>query len=181
MEKLTLKEIAGYLPYSLEFIYNNDSPVEKNKWLLVSLGKRQNGNDFFAKAEREDYKNQINTTISLIKPLLYPLEMLTKTIVHNGVEIIPMIEMIKELSLYNLSKCEFELSGFEDDIFYVNAHDGGRVIDWLSFDGNIFELDGKTLNPQYEAFELLNKYHFDWKYDLIISGKAIDKSTLNSK
>ena len=108
MEKLTLKEIAGYLPYGLEFIYNNDSNSDKNKWLLVSLGKRHNGNDFFAKAERSDYKNQINTTISLIKPLLYPLSMLTKTIVHNGVEIIPI-----------------DLLGG-----YVDWEDGIQVIEW---------------------------------------------------
>lgn len=93
MEKLTLKEIAGYLPYELECFLIDD----KMKGVLIGLGEDQGifDNDMY-------WFNQF-------KPLLYPLEMLTKQIVYNGVEIIP-IDHIDDHHNFSLLRKEYLLS-----------------------------------------------------------------------
>jgi len=78
MESITLKEIAGYLPYQLEvMITESTSKGEIHKLSginydgLVSLG----GGGRFGFIQRG---------FNQFKPLLYPLSMLTQQIEHNG-------------------------------------------------------------------------------------------------
>lgn len=80
-----LKILSAYLPYELDFIYNRDIPCKSEAWKLVGLCERLSSeNDFVARATRKDYKNQINTTISLIKPILYSMTELTKEELHEA-------------------------------------------------------------------------------------------------
>lgn len=69
-----------------------------------------------------------------------------------------LIAVFKEVSLFDLSDCEFEY-GTEDDVkeCWANALANGRVIDSISWDGNIFRMmdnDGtfKPLNPMIDGF-----------------------------
>ena len=85
-----LKIYSSYLPYELQFIYSRDIPSEVNTWKLVGLiDRKDSDSDFFAKAIRSDYKNQINVTLSLMKPILYSMDNLTKEIEHKGEKFYP--------------------------------------------------------------------------------------------
>lgn len=86
-----LRIYSSYLPYELKFIYSRDIPSEVNAWKLVGLiDRKDSDSDFFAKATRKDYKNQINITLSLIKPILYSMDYLTKEIEHKGERFVPI-------------------------------------------------------------------------------------------
>ena len=105
-KKELLKIYSSYLPYELQFIYSRDIPSEVNAWKLVGLiDRKDSDSDFFAKAIRSDYKNQINTTLSLIKPILYSMDYLTKEIEYKGIKLIPSDWVRKN---YN-SKYEMDL------------------------------------------------------------------------
>lgn len=167
MESITLKEIAGHLP-DVEILITN----YKCDYVGIERAK-VNGHyfindDIYLTYVGGSTGKKLGTDCKLI---LNNLSMLIQEIEHNGEKLIPIVEMIKELSLFDLSKCEFELSEEEDDLYFVNAHEDGRIIDWLSFDGNLFEHE----RVQHECFELLNKYHLDWKYNLIGRGLALNK------
>lgn len=154
MEKLTLKEIAGYLPYKLKMQSPN--------------GFRPNGNestgtqgivyltfDLLADIHNNTFKGEV------FKPILYSLEMLTKPIVNNGVDIIPIDELEK-----NFTHFDFQ---FTDDFEIL-----------LKLKPNII------LPNQYfmaDDVNRINQMLYEWHFDihgLIERGLAIDKSTLNS-
>jgi len=88
MESITLKEIAGYLPFYLDilpikrpYMYGHYEEKKMTIWVL----------------------NRFN--LEDIKPLLYPLSMLTQPINHNGKEIIPIEEidsLAESVSYYSI-------------------------------------------------------------------------------
>ncbi|RRJ87782.1 hypothetical protein [Flavobacterium macacae] len=85
--------------------------------------------------------------------------MLTKPIVHNGVEIIPLVKHVESFG----EPCDdFDEDNLTD---YQSA-----VLSMLSNYDMRHEVD----------LEFLQEHHFDYQ-DLIKKGLAIDKSTLNSK
>jgi hypothetical protein len=70
-----------------------------------------------------------------------------------------LLRVFKSVSLLDLSDCRFE-NGYEQQDIYINAYAGGRVVDGISFDGNVFKMmnnDGSMslLNPQFSAYEAL--------------------------
>ncbi len=160
MEKLTLKEIAGYLPYELKVLHIDTDEFEQNEIITeletasVECLTFKDGADFY-------FENSDVT----IKPLLHSLEMLTKTIVHNGVEIIP-IEY-------------FEIGDDSDSYPYEFDNGNIKLIKHLELLAkHNFHHDIKFL--PYEVVRQLQVWHFDI-FGLIKLGKAIDKSTLNNK
>lgn len=172
MEKLTLKEIAGYLPYSLKIRCGKIS----HPTMTANLTDDENIDIMYVLDE------------PAYKPILYPLEMLTKTIVHNGVEIIPIVEIGKLLGFHHLEPEELEDGeieygwnerGMEDSQPYSFGYfEKGNFGVWPDY------ID-RDEHPMYfqtniEAIQLLHELHFDL-YGLIERGLAIDKSTLNSK
>lgn len=150
MEKLTLKEIAGYSDYNLQFQVGTKSANNIRKYVMEGFCKSK-GNI--------SIKSSGNTHIELIeniKPILYPLEMLTKPIVHNGVEIIPLVKHVESFG----EPCDdFDENNLTD---YQYA-----VLEMLS---------NRDMRHQ-DDLEFLQEHHFDYQ-DLIKSGKAIDKSKL---
>lgn len=101
MEKLTLKEIAGYLPYGLQVSHgvtikqitavSTDSPFV---FCNTYLGSRQ--------------KQMVN--ISEIRPVLYPLEKLRQEIEHNGETFYP---------LYALQRIDKSFTAHDFDVFGI--------------------------------------------------------------
>lgn len=83
MESITLKEIAGYLPYELQ-IKGNDKVVGKMvceisfESPIVTIGAVLRNNFY--------------------KPILYPLSMLTQEIEHNGGKFIPLVKYVESLA-----------------------------------------------------------------------------------
>lgn len=142
--KELLKIYSAYLPYELKFIYARDIPSEVNAWKLVGILERKNSDsDFFAKATRKDYQNQIDTTLSLIKPILYSMDMLTKEIEHKGERFIPL----NKISNLNLGHCDWisnererliEKYGFQDWFGVVPVGIVNKLLEWHF---NVFGLD----------------------------------------
>ena len=89
-------------------------------------------------------------------PLLRPMSDLFENIVHNG-EILCVAKLIKNIA------CEHGQERYEVD------HGEGVIRDWKT---------EKTIPFEYSDFlefwivEILNEYHFDWRYDLILKGLA---------
>ncbi len=192
-EKLTLKELAGHLPWETKVlrVYNNEilllhgisgkNTIEATKTVL--------GIEYSALLAFGDTNISDDEEFKL---LLRPTSDLTKPITHNGETFVPIVEILKELSLYNLSGCIFEY-GYDgegsDNDFWGNAYNNDgyqKLIDSITFDGNIFKAMNNdesysSINPQHETLELLNKYHFDWKYNLIERGLAVNLNTISNE
>lgn len=95
-EKLTIKHLAGYLPYGLKFLpthYNFDKKVDT----LYYLSTINSSDEFGVNGYTSKY----------IKPILHPLSDLTKEIEHNGKKFVPMDVL-----------CSIEVSEEEDFKLY---------------------------------------------------------------
>jgi len=179
--KLELKHIVGYLPFGLSAEYKeylDDNKTDLGAFSTVEI----TGVDFHH--NKILIRNGFVTERDSIKPILRPISDLTKEIEVNGKKFVPIVEIIKKVSLIDLSDCFFDVF-FEDGHYSVNAETANRsrVLDCIYFDGNIFSAidnggDFDYLNPQTEAYEFLDKLHFDWKYSLIEKGLAIDINAL---
>jgi hypothetical protein len=77
MRTLELKDIFGYLPHELKVLINDEVHDA-----LLTLGIRGN-------------KQNISTNIDNGRPILRPLSDMYKPILHNGEEIIQIVECAK--------------------------------------------------------------------------------------
>ena len=89
MEKLELKHLAGYLPYGLKMLANNDFVSPKIRELTI-----------------DGYQFIVNTR----KPILRPLSDLTKEIEHNGEKFMPIR---KFYDMRHVSESELDIWGKE--------------------------------------------------------------------
>lgn len=161
MEKLTLKEIAGYLPHKIELQYVDSITQRKRIAFLTSLGINEIETTYKRKikscsGDLISWEGHNSVHKMQVKPILYPLEMLTYTIVHNGVEIIPLVKYVESFG----EPC--------DDFYEDNLTDFQIAV--------LAMLSNRDMRHQ-EDLEFLQEHHFDYQ-DLIKSGKAIDKSKL---
>lgn len=156
MEKLTLKEIAGYAHTDLKLTcperYNFGGMITDLE--EVTLKCAYEGWIMFKEVPGF-------YPIEHFKPILYSLEMLTKPIVHNGVEIILLNEMKKKF--YNVEFNDF----IEFDPFSIN----------ISLDSNSGIYWGLTFDEIYGIIQMFYEHHFDI-HGLIERGLAIDKSKI---
>ena len=93
-----------------------------------------------------------------------------------------LVEIIKQVSLFHLSECEFEFG--EDGERWVNALFGGKVIDSLKLVGDNVEMMNNNgsfsaINPISPVLVWFLKKGFDI-FDLIPAGLAIDKTKMNT-
>lgn len=158
MEKFTLKEIAGHLPdveililnYKCDYVGIERAKVNGHYFI---------GEDIYLTYVGGSTGKKLGTDCKLI---LRSIEMLTKTIVHNGVEIIP---------------CDFIFPSDEFDKL-INYSSKKYAEDFIN------AKDPLKLCYEYSYWQKLYELHFDI-HNLIERGlavsKAIDKSTLNSK
>lgn len=172
MEKLTLENIAPFLPYGLKGNLINDEyyePVYAGELFRIETGlttKKREPEPFVIVDDYEDY-------LQYFTPILRPMD-LTKPIILEGKEVIPIVE---------LAKIAFP----RHDWFHVNAK---NVVTedkekGFEFDGKDFDFynmhDGKIL-PVYNQlalFQWLFKHKFD-VFGLIPLGLAIDINTLET-
>lgn len=146
METLTLKELAPYLPFELKVIWC-DGKIDTINPLL---------------SERNNVENEVSLQLALfafekehidLKPILYPLDYLTKPITHNGETFVP-IEKLK--NIYNsypdsyiekLHFIDFEntvtLFGLEEDDSYE-----------VAMPYSIYE---KLFEWRFDVFKLINR------------------------
>jgi hypothetical protein len=83
IEKLELRHLAGYLPYGLKFLHDE----EKTPYTLVNLGEEHKKNPLPV----DGIKGEVLASFYLegITPLLRNLSDLTKEIEHNGERFVP--------------------------------------------------------------------------------------------
>lgn len=95
------------------------------------------------------------------------------------------IELLKHLSLIELSDCTFEVTN-EDGWISVDAYYNNSVLrDGYQFDYNVLQMltnggEYKDLNPQTEVTHFILQRGFDL-FGLISAGLAIDSATLTNK
>ena len=171
--KLELKDIACYLPYGLETTTDRTSEIHtiycmRDKYFYIT------GFDGII-------------LIEFCKPILRPLSDLYKTIIHNGKEIVPIVELAKiafprhkhfilrpkngirdercVLFCGNLDLYDFEYNSI-DSAFYCFGSSSGFIREY------------KLTPNQYQLFDYLNELKIDYR-GLIDVGLAIDCNTLD--
>lgn len=151
MEKIELKHLTGYLPYSLKGIEAIGKPVHILHTLDLNQKAVWRNREFPAVVGRID-----------CKPILRPLSDLTKEIEVNGEKFVPTYELYKLID-------EF---GIGSPTIVISKTFSGISIHWYS---------GKqqsSTNPVPLSFyEKLYEWHFD-VHGLLQKGLAIDKNTL---
>lgn len=181
MEKLTLKEIAGYLPYKLsarlsqQGIFNLDSEhPNENAHKIGFIDNFYFNDGELSGSLKISEKFSFDFEEGDIEILLHPLEMLTKTIIHNGVEIIPVVELLG----HSVLKKHNHLFGYDRRKYYSKFMIE-NTNEWVY---NSIPSDFQSMD--YFTVQKLQEWHIDYQ-NLIPRGlavsKAIDKSTLNSK
>lgn len=173
-EKLTIEQLAVYLPYGLKGkITNNPLKDEIHKLSgilyddLANLGE----GGMFGYCQRK---------FDSFKPILYPISMLTKEITNGGRTFIPILELF-----------EIVFGGCYDESNTLIKHVGNKIaistsIEKLTYYVNeqcfISESmgeEGETWNPPFNQFQLFQKLA-EWHINFIGIPEElyIDKSTL---
>ncbi|GHT33941.1 hypothetical protein FACS189434_09250 [Bacteroidia bacterium] len=168
---LELKDICGYLPYGLEFLYIDGRSI----YPLWCLFPNVNNNFTNERIIWEITHNQF-------KPILRPLSDLYKKITHNGKEIIPIVECAKitfgefefwlgENSMENpcaiVITDELDEFGYNENINLYYSQEFGFITDSTEF----------LMKNQIQLFDYLNELKIDYR-GLIDAGLAIDCNAL---
>ncbi|MDR1346814.1 MAG: hypothetical protein LBJ63_00050 [Prevotellaceae bacterium] len=166
MRQLELKDISGYLPYDLYVITNRTI----NPKLVHCAGR---GNLYIGTTFRA-----IN--IKYCKAVMRPLSDMYKTIIHNEIEIIPIVELAKIAFPNQLNYCH--LKGNYCDIFssdkkysYLFRYEEKESYFRLVYTGDFNDM----YTNQHQLFDYLKKLKIDYR-GLIESGLAIDANTLET-
>lgn len=168
---LTIKHLAGYLPYGLQVI----GKTHKEMWTLEGLNISET-----CELGGSSYRSDINE----ILPILRPLSDLTKEIEHNGEKFVPLLELAKIAFPKNRPFDDFHIKNN-----YVKldkwSHQGYSFhfdIKEISFDCRV-DYNEKTWRTncyvpnQLKLIQKLYEWHFDI-HGLIEKGLAIDINTL---
>jgi len=131
MERLTIKELAAYLPYELKVIgFNNYI----NKDMVCDLTDR----NLWTHVENQS------------KPLLRPLSSLTEEIEHNGEMFVPLDELTEGETV------SMSLNDYADDWDSRTHYSFKRYVEeWVK--GDIHHMDFLP----YGFIEKLHEWHFD--------------------
>lgn len=186
MDKLTIRELAPYLSYGLNFKAGNET------WLLRSL-RTLDKYPIWAETrwykKENKYKPEINNRglcigygfkLKDIKPLLRPLSFLTEEIEHNGERFVPIIELFKlrtqgtgdkiadyyiendtailRLEAQHLDEYEFR-AFFEIDLEPNEVMFSIATETWK--DEVMTKEDVNLCGNEMTMFEKLNEWHFD--------------------
>lgn len=192
--KLTLREIAPYLPYGLQFATLNDDTneyyIDANRYILNFGGLNGVANICMANYSRPLYKI-----------ILRPLSDLTKEIEINGKRFTPLIELYRCSNEYNYNEdLDYEFIdswGAKGNILKVfhnrkkneytefvfsklsfrkdRIHSKGSYVFGMNLPHNI-RVNSKLYN-NHKLYNLLYIWHFDI-FGLIEKGLAIDINTL---
>jgi hypothetical protein len=149
MKTLELKDIAGYLPYDLYAVTDRTGGVH-----LVYCARKE-------KLYIENYEAR-GINIEFCKAILRPLSDLYKPIIHNGKEIIPIVECAKIFMPNRNWRLYFGNAVYGDSIFGFNDR------------GFFFEYDDvcKNVDNQYQLFDFLHELKIDYR-GLIDAGVAV--------
>jgi hypothetical protein len=172
MKKLQLKDIAGYLPHGLKILYpfkgsNRMCDIEQMKKLFGRCGIG------FVAAERMENGaiNELHPFLYEIKPILRPPSDLYKPIIHNGEEIIPIVELAKMACQFPDFKWKLEKNNGSP--MAVSSNYGffySEVNHCFVEQSNL--AGSKVCDIKYDLFDFLNELKIDYR-GLINAGLAI--------
>ena len=158
--KLELYEIAGYLPHGLKFKYFDDEWERNRICWIASMTYDENEEICFTDGEVEFYEK-----LYKLEPLLRPPSDLYKPIIHNGKEIVPIVEigiMVDDIdaNLWKLGE-------------YAGKPCAKKRTSFLIFDKlGRFQYSGYNVNS-IKLFDYLHELKIDYR-GLIDAGLAID-------
>lgn len=159
--KLQLSDIACYLPYGLEYRRETDGYTTTVYRLFDAWDCHNTQNNNGAVVP--------NHLPPGFKPVLRPMSMLYQTIVHEGKEEVPIVELAK------LAYCDGEWEVCDTDgvsyLCKVNNVEFGYDTKTKGFGCFLFG-ESKFIPNQYDLFEFLNSRFFDYR-GLIEKGLAI--------
>lgn len=180
-EELEFKDIACYLPYGLEIEYTNAMDYTDNYTIDGAQVDAMGVVWVYSKKKSLPLIDEFNLK-------LRPFSQLTEEIEHGGKTFVPIVELMQMcfVDVY-LEKNEHEVRIISDDNH--GEYYGCKAVDYFptendrkdfgfSFDIShfTFTCDGSLLTVnQFKLVEKLNEWHFDWKYDLICRGLAVEK------
>jgi hypothetical protein len=169
-----LKIYSAYLPYELEVTlsdegrYNLDSEYPNEhayKKGMITEFSFSNGDFGYGEFQvSKNYYFSINE-LSEIKPVLYPMDMLTKEIEHKGERFIPIVKLfnvpdtIELLAIGYEKKHYYSKFGFDAEIITYKIHSDVGSMDYftvqklLEWHFNVFGLD----ESEYIKKESLNR------------------------
>jgi hypothetical protein len=160
-EKLTLKELAPYLPYGLSIqrqeVHSSESEISKLKGISINEEISILIHSECSMYYYEDY-------IEIIKPILRPLSDLTGDIKHKESELNVIEEIYCDSWMAGRHEVEVTRRGY-----VIISNDDGSEIDICI---------EKPQTNEFWVFEILLKHHFD-VFGLIDRGLAIDVNTLS--
>jgi hypothetical protein len=160
MKTLELKDIAGYFPHELKVLYEYVG-IADIETIGISGGIQL--------GEKGDWRRyHIIKEIENCKPILRPLSDLYKPIIHNGKEIIPIVECAK----ITHPKYTWRLVSSEDRQFAQSD-----IALWFNYNKNKFFFTGLYSNMnaclnQVQLFDFLNELKIDYR-GLIDAGLAV--------
>lgn len=157
-EKLTLKELAGYLPYELNLSGYFESPQQRTVKLIAidsqDLFTYGNFDPTWYVSAIDEFGNRGNYGALEIKPILRPLSDLIDNILEDDND-----------SNYRLHLELSEILLNTDCTYFVEALIKNK---YYSVNVNLWSY----------IEEFMYKNHFDWKYKLIERGLAININDL---
>lgn len=118
-DKLTIQELAAYLPYDLRVKHTvNYNGFAKDAFVSLETLSEECAafSDFSCDWFFDSDENECD-----IKPILYPLSSLTKEIEHKGEKFVP-IEKMKELGLGSLPRSL--------DYRWLYYHQAQKLLEW---------------------------------------------------
>ena len=143
MEKLTIKELAPYLPYELQWVFEGSDDVHE----VVGLDITDFGVHIIS-----PYGDSGRCSIKEGKPLLRPLSQLIEEIHHNGEKFVPMVELEKirkDIEIYRPLNLHYPLEiniQTEDYSQEIDLHDGYLIMQkLLEWHFDVFRLHEKNL------------------------------------
>ena len=185
-QQLTLEHITSYLPYGLQVTvpknYNFGGMKTDSKFLTLLCAKE----DWFMISGFSAFHPMEN-----FKPILRPMD-LTKPIIVEGKEIVPIVELFKMVAFRNYDDYANNIFnqmhlGFEDNN-WLRVKTGFPQDTQLLFTYTSGSFTFKRIEPRYEDVEVINQLKmFKWLYanffdvdELIDAGLAIDVNTLET-
>lgn len=168
MEKLTIQQLAPYLPYGLKFEYEGG---------ICEL-----------------HEGNIGKMVNYGKPILYPISCLTKTIQHGNESFVPLVKLFELCidSIYgHIPKHTIKMIDNEDDTFgmvSVFNESRNRCGFTLNIERSLYDektcwfeynltIDGDKMKiNQYQLFQKLAEWHINFLG--IPEHLIIDKETL---
>ncbi len=171
MNKLQLKDIVGYLPYNLKCQITSEKEEgdwEKDHYEIAELKEVIMKEDKFLLGCTHPNDEYYDSEDYIIKPILRPVSDLYKTIIYEGKEIIPLIELAKLTNPHHNYKWELDIDVAHYDNLTFSW--GGDEFYLETFDGDSYSYS--FVNYQLQLFDFLDELKIDYR-DLIKNNLAV--------